>query len=576
MKKLSTLLAVLLALVLALAAACAEEIAGPFTTEEELAAFLTAQKDEAAETIEFSCDEALYGVLSANNFEALTKMAAKCGIVDNSLRYSSSAFRFEFKDIEYGEVLWAECTDEAEASAAVEGFAAAQAETFRLFMAPELCSELYGNHHLESFAARAGIADIDYRYYKDSGIVLAENISYEGTPFVNVDSEEEITAAIDSFADAGTEEFRLCLTPELYAQMKEDGDRLNEHITLSRMKDYRKRSDSFSCTLEFTEVAFFDAQRFTTEEDLAAYLTAKKEETPETIEFGCDEALYGILSGNNFEALTKLAAKCGIVDGRLRYSDSSYRFEYSEIEYGEVAWAECADEDEARAAIEGFAAAQAETFRLFMAPELCDGLHSSHHLESFAARAGIADINYDYHTQTGIVLAEDISYEGTPFVNVDSEEELTAAIDSFAGTGTEEFRLCLTPELYAQLKEDEDHLDILVALSHMDDYVRRSDSYACALEFSGVVFSDTPRFFCQTKEEIVETIRQMGEQGAEAFDLVLPKELYEEVYEGYFDVLEELEAQAGLTDYSLSYSWSPAVLYYSEAVFETGAAEAQP
>ena len=88
--------------------------------------------------------------------------------------------------------------------------------------------------------------------------------------------------------------------------------------------------------------------RFSTAEELLAYLQAQEANSPTKIEFGCDSDLYASLSQNSFYGLHRILLTAGIdvYRSNIRYSDSYMFFRIGYPEYTHLPWIECETTEE--------------------------------------------------------------------------------------------------------------------------------------------------------------------------------------------------------------------------------------
>ena len=315
-----------------------------------------------------------------------------------------------------------------------------------------------------------------------------------------------------------------------------------------------------------TEASF--TQPFSTEEEVAAYLTYCLNSSLTEFRFTCDAALYEKLSADSFAELTRLELRNGIGDASVRYSAGKYLFDFSEVKYEVQPWAECADEAGVRRAMADLSAGQPKKFVLFVSPDLCSSLYIGDQVNAFGARCGMAGLSARYDLSGGIVRVSDVSYAES-FACAADRDDLLSALEFMAHKEAESFYVALEPDLFDSLMKDRNALDHTIALSPIESCSCVQDSARLSLDFSKVVYSDVPRIECNTEEDIVQAIRNMGAAGSGSFNLILSGELYDTVYDGYFQRLQQLEAEAGMTSTDMSYDFAAHVLYFSNAVIRT-------
>jgi hypothetical protein len=239
---------------------------------------------------------------------------------------------------------------------------------------------------------------------------------------------------------------------------------------------------------------------------------------------------------------------------------------FSGVVWGDYALAECATEAEAFAAVSRFAQDKATDIYLITTPDLLGTLKGQNLLYNYAARCGAQDMRVGYAYDGSYCFISQIQYYDIPYAAVADAQEFVTAVEGFAAENTPAFDIIFTPSFYDAMKADNDVERVMLALSKLDRYRQGYSSYSRSYSFTEVTYSTQPRMVCETEEDIVNAIRQMGSAGVDAFNLILTESLYETVHEGYFKRLQELNAEGGMTDFDLSYNFSNYVLYYTNAV----------
>ena len=306
-----------------------------------------------------------------------------------------------------------------------------------------------------------------------------------------------------------------------------------------------------------------DESPLSSEEELLAFLGQCREEGKTEFDVALEKAFFDAVSADSFAALRVIELKAGISSDSLRYSMSGTLM-FSEVVWGANA-AECATVEDARNAVLGFAAGKAREFQLICTPELSQTLRDDNLLFALAAQGGVDDMRMSYSLKNGLIYIKDVAYTKLPYAVISNAQQFTAAVEGFAAQNAPSFRIVFTPEFYTQMKND-GLLRVMQASSPMDDYRSKYNNSCRWYEYSNVTYSDIPRVVCETEEDIVEAIRQMGGIGAKAFNLILTEALYDNVHANSFKPLRQLETEAGMTSSSMAYNYMDYVLYYTDAV----------
>ena len=236
--------------------------------------------------------------------------------------------------------------------------------------------------------------------------------------------------------------------------------------------------------------------------------------------------------------------------------------------------AECATEREVRQAMDQFLEADTTAFQLIITDETAfSALKSNNHLYAFAALKGIEEIRLRYTLSAPYIFYVDqIRKCDIPWAPADSEESFLTAMEYMAQQGADHFYIAAEPGFFERLTGNQRSLqDRLETRSPMENWRSQNDSYYCRIEYQEVSFTTNPRFYCETEEEIVEAICQCGASGNADFNLILPEQLYKTVSENSFRRLHELEAEAGLSNCSMSYISSRCLLLYANAEIHSDA-----
>ena len=309
-------------------------------------------------------------------------------------------------------------------------------------------------------------------------------------------------------------------------------------------------------------------QPFATEEEVGAFLTHCLNNSLTEFQFSCKEALFERLRSDNFAGLNKLELQNGISDAEVHYNSQSGLFKFNEVRYEVLPWAECADEAAIKQAMADIAAQQARQFTLFTTPELCQALYVNDMIYAYGAQCGMADLSVRYGFSDGVLRVSDVNYSRA-FACANDEDGFKAATEYMAQERAEDFYIALSPDFFEEVRKDGNYLKRMMAASAIDTCSYAQQNASRSFSFSDVVYSDVPRIVCHTEDEIVQAIRDMGAAGCSSFNLILDKDLYDAVYEGYFQRLTQLEAEAGMTYCDMSYDFSTYALIITNAVIQT-------
>ena len=306
-------------------------------------------------------------------------------------------------------------------------------------------------------------------------------------------------------------------------------------------------------------------QPFASEEEALAYLAQCAEEKMISFTLPCTQDLYNILRDDNFSGIRKLEIKSGIADASIRYSYTDYYFEFSSVRYEKILWAECVDEEAVQQALKEMAGQKAKKFTLLLNQDLASSFDRNS-LYAMGARCGMAELSL--RTMSGIIQVDGVDYS-KPYAYAEDEASFLTAVESMAQENAKQFYIALDQAYFESIRSDYHLKNRLLAAAPLESYSLASNYYSYTLIFSDVVYSDVPRILCNTEEELIQAIRNMGASGNKSFNLILSENLYDTVYEGYFKKLHALEAEAGMVSSDLSYSISSHTLLYTNADIRT-------
>ncbi len=312
-----------------------------------------------------------------------------------------------------------------------------------------------------------------------------------------------------------------------------------------------------------------DEKVLASEEEIASFFRECRDKGTEQFEFVCDEETYRLVSADRFSRLLLLEKKNGIRNADVMYNNARNLLELRDVTYEDVPWTECADEEAVRDAVIDFGEQRLPEFRIFTDPALCQALYDSNHLFMYGALAGMDDPKPKYYVSQGLIEFGPVEYSSLPRAYAADEQEFLSAVESFAADEKTDFCVCFEPAFFDTLSGGV--LKQMQAMSQLETYYYRTDRYRKTIEYTDVTFSYVPRAVCGTEADIVREIRTMGASGAVEFRLILGEELYGQIKEDNFRKLHELEAEAGLKNCDMRYSWSDYVLYYENAEIVTEA-----
>ena len=311
-----------------------------------------------------------------------------------------------------------------------------------------------------------------------------------------------------------------------------------------------------------------DAARAGSVEDVLALLDEMRISGTEEMRFICDADLFEELSADDFALLEILKVKAGIRDAQIRYAESRRLVEIGSVTWTDAPWVECADEDEAEAAIRSFALAGDGEGTLLCPTKLLSRMYDNYALYAFGAYAGLdsAVMEVTYYSSTGIIRIGGMVPQPLDWYAVSDDLSFLAAAEDAASKELETFLIAFDREYYAALSEDQERMDMLFLSSRIGDCASSRNSGACTCTCSDVTYTSVPRIVCASGDAVADSIKAMGAAGESDFDLILPAALYDEVTADDFKKLSELEIRGGMHSKNLSYYTSGHhLLSYREA-----------
>ena len=386
-----------------------------------------------------------------------------------------------------------------------------------------------------------------------------------------ISTEEDLRNVLAEHRRAGDTAFELQLSEELYRNVRSNSFcRFRQLEQLYGISDDSLSYSDMKNVLQLSNIVWGEitATECDTLEDVQSAIASMIEQGKTSFELICDDELFSTL---NYSSLIDFyAAKCGVIDLNVRYNSTYKVFFIADLVFGNVMTAECATPEEIEAAVAEFAEFRPDEYRLMCPQELFDQMKVSGMIYFYAAGNGLQDLT----VRTGIwspvfYLSEAVPCE-TPWAKAGDEQGFRACIEMMKELGADDFCIIFLPDFYSEITADKDQLRIMQASSQMESFSStRKSNYCRRIEYFGVEYSDAPRIVCETEEDIVDAVRQMGGIGADSFNIILTEALYDTVSEGYFDRLRELETEAGMTESDMKYSLSNYVLYYSNAVIHS-------
>ncbi len=304
--------------------------------------------------------------------------------------------------------------------------------------------------------------------------------------------------------------------------------------------------------------------KISNEEEFLQVLGEYRDRGETEFQVSLTEEYFEAVRADSFAQWSILELRAGILSETLKYS---YRGDLllENVVWGDRDWAECADLEEVFAAVSEFMGKKSEGFTILCSNEVKDVLKEQNLMYSYAARCGASDIRVSYGWSSGLVIVESIEYMDVPYAVAGSERDFLTAVSAFAQENVPAFNIVFEPDFYEQISGDKERMRLMIYTSPLDDYRYNRSSYFRTWYYTEVTYSLVPRVICQSEEDIVSAIRQMGGIQADAFNLILNEEIYETVRADGFKRLHQLEGDAGMTDASMSYDFMNYIFFYTDA-----------
>lgn len=304
-------------------------------------------------------------------------------------------------------------------------------------------------------------------------------------------------------------------------------------------------------------------------EAFEAELLAQQTQASSGFELSCTQELFATLKENNFAELYRIAYRCGMTDFGLRYSSSGALLFENVAFQSPISYADCATIDDVEAAVFSCLQEGLDYITLMCSDDVFQQVFKNADIYRIMARAGVGD--FDVAGNANACLISNMTAMTVPNACVGSVSEAGERISAWREAGETAFNLVFDQNTYANLTRDDYRL--IAFLGGLSDYSLSYSNNACMLIFSEAVYSDIPGVYCTAESQIVDAIRAMGAQGIATFQIKMDEETYQAVQANSFARLYELEAQAGMTDGSLSYSGSNALVQIENAVIAADATQ---
>ena len=314
--------------------------------------------------------------------------------------------------------------------------------------------------------------------------------------------------------------------------------------------------------------AFAKDLSFQTEEELLEHLRQLDGKYPDSIEFSCGSDLYARLSANDFTDLYRLLFQAGI-DGlwaRISYQDSSHLIKLSSLKQADRTVYECETTADLHRVFDSIAKEKSEGAYLLCSASLFKTLNADAELINYAAaKHGIDHVFCSSYEQYGLFKLSSMSCQDGPFAYVEDYAQFAAAIDHFSKQNLDEFYIAFSKPLFKKIIDNKAELRVMIAGSKLEKY-GYSGGTGGILHFFSVTYTDIARAVCRDTGELADIISQMGASGVKEFEIIFPDTaVFDALYENNFELLHQIEAEAGMTSGKLRYSMNHDMIAYEEA-----------
>ena len=279
-----------------------------------------------------------------------------------------------------------------------------------------------------------------------------------------------------------------------------------------------------------------------------------------SFQLSCSPALFRAI----LDDLFVYEVKSGISSADVRYSSDRYTFYFENVCYDAAPRTECSDRDGLKKAVTGYLEKGITHFSLICPPALAQSVFDDGYLCYCAALAGAEDAEFSYYLSNGVIRLESAGFTSLPVSPVSDPQDFLDAVRAYGQEGISTFRLVLSPDMFARI-QDSAYLRSLISMSVITTYSYSWRGSYNTLTFTSVAYSFAPRIRCSSAEDVESAIRSMGTAGTRSFGLVLDEATYASLTARNFKALNRLQADAGMTGYSLIYMDSLGLLLYSDA-----------
>lgn len=297
-------------------------------------------------------------------------------------------------------------------------------------------------------------------------------------------------------------------------------------------------------------------------------LAAQREAGADTFEITCDEAFFAEVSADSFAPLYRQLYLSGMKEFRMRYSSSGT------LQLQGVVWdagalvAECETEADVQAAVSAALESGKDSLTLLCTGDLFASMYTGRGMFRLMAGLGVEDFQLQGNNQN-VCFVSRITPMSVPYAQVGSIAEAGEQIALWRQHAETAFNLIFDPAVYETLTRDDYRL--IAFLGGAENYSLSYSTGACMLLFTEVTYSDAACLYCESDEEIVSVIRAMGAQGVTSFQIMMDQATYDGIYANSFAHLYDLEAEAGMTAGSLSFSSSRRLIRIDGAVIQSDA-----
>ncbi len=224
----------------------------------------------------------------------------------------------------------------------------------------------------------------------------------------------------------------------------------------------------------------------------------------------------------------------------------------------------------AEAAVKRFLEQKEDAFALEAPKSLYKALRTDGGLRAILARQGVADCVFRVMDSRGLCLISDMVAFQLPWAVVKDGKDAVSRLTAWRKQRITRFVLVFADWGVFSAMEDEDWAQITF-LAGMEMYSAARNLSSGAMRFTGVEWSDTPKEYCESEDDLVRVFRDMGRYGYRAADIRLSASLWRNVSPNDFGRLRALEAKGFMADRQLRYSSERRILYYANAVIHAGA-----